>query len=91
MVDTPEIPKKTARDKAELLIKMTKEAQRVERRTGAKACIVICMFEDGNEMTIQDAGRFPMPPDHFYGVMIQAHKNGQLGHNTPKSRIIKPH
>lgn len=88
---TDEKSKLTAREKAELIVKMTKEAQKLERRLGAKACIVICMFENNNELIVQDAGRFPMPPDHFYNIMIQAHKNGQLGHNSPKSKIIKPH
>lgn len=80
-------PTMTARDKAKLLVKMTKEADMIERRLGAKACIVICMFEDGNQLTVQDAGRFPMPPDHFYNVMVQAHQNGQLDHNGPSTLI----
>lgn len=93
MVDTPEVPKRTPRDKAATLVQMAKEAQRVERRTGAASCIIICLFEEDNQLQIQDAGRFPMPPDQFYNIMIQAHQNGQLGHNSPKnkSRIIKPH
>lgn len=90
MTDVPEIPKKTARTKAETLVQMSKEAQRVQRRIGADACIVICFFKDGKEITLQDAGQFPMPPADFYGHMVNAHKNGQLGHNAPKSRIIKP-
>lgn len=88
MTDDTKLPKLADRDKAELLLQMTKEAQRVERRTGAEACIVICMFRDGDQLVIQDAGKFPMPPQHFYQVVLQAHKNGQLGHNSPK--IIKP-
>ena len=96
MSDIPEPAKKSARDKAALLVQMTKEAQRVERRTGAAACIVICFFEEGPEtnktITLQDAGRFPMPPDQLYELMIQAHQNGQMGNHVPKaSRIIKPH
>lgn len=89
MTDLPEKPKMTARDKAEMILRMTKEADRVARRTGAEACIVICVFRDGDQLTIQDAGRFVMPPPHFYNAMIQAHENGQLG--APKSKIIKPH
>ncbi len=88
MSEPPDISKLGTRDRAELLLKMTKEAQRVERRTGAAACIVICMFEENGQLIIQDAGKFPMPPQHFYSVVLQAHKNGQLGHNSPK--IIKP-
>lgn len=80
------------RNHAEMITQMTKEAQRVARRTGAEACIVICMFKDGDSLRFQDAGQFPMPPDHFYHVMQNAHKQGQLGHNNPKaSKIIKPH
>ena len=93
MTDVPEIPKKGVRTQAEIILQMTKEAQRVERRIGAQSCVVICFFDDGNnQIRVQDAGRFPMPPDQFYDLMIQAHVNGQLGHNSPKkSRIIKPH
>jgi hypothetical protein len=94
VTDDPEAPpvNKTARDKAALIVQMTKEAKRVERRTGAKACIVICMFEDEGKLTVQDAGMFPMPPEQFYNIMQQAHSNGQLDHlNGKKPRIIKPH
>lgn len=93
MVDVPEIPKKGVRTQAELIVQMTKEAQRVERRTGAKSCIVICFFEENGQIRVQDAGRFPMPPDQFYEVMIRAHSQGKFGEaNAPKkSRIIKPH
>ncbi len=94
MTDATEIPKKGARTKAEIIVQMTKEAQRVERRVGAKSCIVICFFEEGSEagkkITVQDAGRFPMPPNEFYELMIQAHSQGLLD-QKPKSRIIKPH
>lgn len=92
MADAPLKPKMTAAEKAEMIVKMTSEAKRIERRTQAEACVVICIFREGDQLTIQDAGRFPMPPDHFYNIMIQAHQNGQLGHNAPKaSKIIKPH
>lgn len=86
--EAPPVLKRTAHQKAELLLQMTKEAKRVERRTGAEACIVICMFRDGDQLIVQDAGQFPMPPQHFYKVIIKAHENGQLGHNSPK--ILKP-
>lgn len=90
MTDTPVIPKKSdARTKAEILVQMTKEAQRVERRIGAKACVVICFFEDGKQVTVQDAGTFPYPPDQVYDLMKQAHVNGQLGEQKRKSRIIR--
>lgn len=87
---TEEVPKMTDRDKAEMIIKMTKEAQRVERRTGADSCIVICIFREGDTLTFQDAGRFPMPPEAFYKVMGNSHEKGLLDHK-PKSKIIKPH
>ena len=93
MTETIE-PKKTARTKAEMLLQITKEAKKVEQRTGATACIVICFFEEGGEkgknITVQDAGRFPMPPTEFYEMMVQAHSKGLLDH-IPKSKIIKPH
>lgn len=92
MTDTPEKPKiKTARDKAKLMLDMTKEAEHVERRLGVDACIVICMFkqEDG-QLAIQDAGKFPMPPGDLYRIMIQAHEQGLMGNKPKKSRILKP-
>lgn len=100
MTDTPETPaKKSVRTKAEIIVQMTKEAQRVERRLGANSCIVICFFEDQDEaanervknIRVQDAGRFPMPPNEFYELMIRAHEQGLMSIKPPKSRIIKPH
>lgn len=82
--------KKTAREKAELLLQMSKEAKRVERRLGAEACIVICIYKEEDSLTFQDAGRFPMPPEYFYKIMQDAHKKKLL--NTDGTRkIIKPH
>lgn len=82
-------------DQAKTIIKMSKEAERVKRHIGAESCIVICIFKDDNQLCVQDAGMFPMPPVDFYHIMQQAHMNGQLGHNSPKlkptSRIIKAH
>lgn len=89
MTDVPEQkPKMTARDRAEMILKMTRESDRVARRTGAEACIVICVFREGNQLTIQDAGKFVMPPAQLYNTMINAHTNGQLG--SPR-KILKPH
>ncbi|KAH0548132.1 hypothetical protein GP486_008139 [Trichoglossum hirsutum] len=58
---------------------MAKEAKMLERKLGAEACVVICVFKEGNTLTFQDAGRFPMPPDNFYEVMQNAHKQNLLG------------
>jgi hypothetical protein len=72
-----------------LLKKMKKEADLLERRLGAEACIVICMFKNGDHLTVQDAGKFPMEPEPFYNVMIQAHRNGQLDKIKPKHKTMK--
>lgn len=83
----------TDRDKAELILKLTKEAQFIEKRLGAQACIVICFFENGKEITVQDAGCFPMPPDDFYEVMVNAHRSGALApaiKTKGPARILKP-
>ncbi len=83
---------KKPRDKAEIIVQMNKEAQRIKHRLGAEACIVIGFFKEGNQITVQDVGQFPMPPAQFYQLMIQAHSNGMLGpENKVKSKIIKPH
>ena len=81
-------PKLTARNKAELLVQMTKEAKQLTRKLHATACIVICMFEEDGEIMLQDAGMFPMPPAEFYELVQQAHKNGQLGPIAKK--ILRP-
>lgn len=83
-------PKPSARDRAKTLVHMTKEAKLLERRLGADACIVIAIFKDGDQQVFQDAGLFPMPPEHFYHVMSTAHAQGFMD-ETPKSKIIRPH
>lgn len=94
MTDDPDkvivekLPKLTARDKAELLVQMTKEAKQLTRKLHATACIVICMFEDEGQIRLQDAGMFPMPPADFYELVKQAHQNGQLGPTAKK--ILRP-
>lgn len=87
-VNDKKLPKLSARDKAELVVQMTKEAKQLTRKLRASACIVICMFEDEGQIRVQDAGMFPMPPVDFYDLLQQAHKNGQLG-NTAK-KILRP-
>lgn len=97
MTDEPEKPEDDVKGRdwrkpAEMVLQLTKEAQRVARRTGAESCIVICIFRDGDTLRFQDAGGFPMPPDHFYHVMQQAHLNGQMSDGKGKKpKIIKPH
>lgn len=88
--DIPISAKMTARDKAKLLHKMGLEAVKLAEVLGAEACIVIGVFKDGNQLIIQDAGKFPMPPTKFYNVMIQAHLTGQLD-PLPKAKNIKHH
>jgi hypothetical protein len=78
----------TAHERAELIVKMTKEAERVSRRTGAAACVVICMFNEGSNVTVQDAGKFPLPPQNFYNLMQQAHQNGQMATDKAKKKVI---
>ena len=80
-------PIMTDEEKLAILEKMKAEAVRVGRRTGADACIVICMFQEGEKLTIQDAGKFPMPPINFYNLMIQAHQSGLM--DTKKRRPSK--
>lgn len=85
-----EVPGRDWRKPAEMVMQMSKEAERVARRTGAETCVVICIFKDGDQLRFQDAGKFPMPPDHFYHVMQQAHINGQMT-NEKKPSILKAH
>ena len=88
MSDEPKPKKLTARDKAELLVQMTKEAKQITRKLHASACIMICMFEEDGKIMIQDAGLFPMPPVDFYELLQNAHKNGQMGDTAKK--ILRP-
>jgi hypothetical protein len=72
------------------IMKMTK--QEAPFAAGLRTCVVIGIFRM-DQLRLQDAGLFPMPPHQFYELMKQAHINGQLGHNSPKmrpSKIIKP-
>ena len=90
-----DIPIKAERTKEEMLEQMVKEAKRVERRMGAKSCVVICFFEGAQEpgiknVTVQDAGKFPMPPVEFYKLMVHAHEQGLMD-LKPKSKIIQLH
>jgi len=89
MTDSPKA-KRTPHDRAKLIIKMMKEAKRVENSVGAKACIVICLFDEPDgQVSVQDAGKFPMPPDKFYNIILQAHEHGLLGEQKKKSKIIR--
>ena len=81
-------PKLIARDKAELLVQMTKEAKQITHKLRASACIVVCMFEEKGKILVQDAGMFPMPPADFYQLLQNAHKNGQMGDTAKK--ILRP-
>lgn len=89
MTDTTEKPKMTAREKAEMIIRMNNQAERLGRRLGAESCIVICIFKEGKQLIIQDAGKFPMPPEQLYEAMGMAHANGALD-DKPKSKILRP-
>lgn len=89
MAKNNEKPKMTAHDRAEMIIKMTKQADRATRTLGAEASILICVFKDGNQLVIQDAGKYPMPPEQLYEAMQHAHANGQMD-LKPKSRILRP-
>ena len=82
-------PRKGLRDHAEMIMQMTKLAKQVERRTGAEACVLICVFRDGDQLRFQDAGRFPTQPDHFYSIMQQAHSQGLLT-EKPKKKMLRP-
>jgi hypothetical protein len=93
--DEPEKDYHPLREKAETILRMNGEVKRIQRKLRANAVVIIAMFKDENDqLTFQDVGMFPCPPDQFYDIMQQAHVNGQLGHNSPKlkvtSRIIKP-
>lgn len=80
----------TDEEKNEIIHKMDKECKRIQRRLGAEACVVIGMFKNGDELMFQDVGNFPMPPEHFYTIMIQAHKQGKMT-LTSKPKLIIPH
>lgn len=85
MEKTPSFKK--ARDKAKLMLELTKEAEVVEKRLKVKAVIVIAMLEENGQIFIQDAGRFPMPPQQLYQLLIQAHTPQP---SPPSSKLIKP-
>jgi len=63
---------------AEIMEKIKTEAKRVSRKIGADACVIIGIFKNGDSVRFQDAGLFPMPPEHFYHVMKQAHEKNKV-------------
>jgi hypothetical protein len=90
MSEEPET--KTRRD-ARRLQEIRKESELLTRRMGAESVIVIAIFKEGDQLTVQDGGKFPMPPDVFYEGLAQLHKNGDLvaPENKVKKKIIIPH
>jgi len=76
------------------LIQMKTEVERLQKQLGAECVILIGIYKVEDQLRFQDVGRFPMPPEHFYEVMKNAHINGQLQHDgvkfKPTSKIIKP-
>ncbi len=78
---------------ARRLLEIRTESEMLTRRMGAQSVIVIAIFKEGDNLTVQDGGKFPMPPDQFYEGMAQLHRDGKLGHalvNRPKKKIILP-
>lgn len=77
---------------ARRLREIQKESELLTRRMGAESVIVIAIFKEGDQLTVQDGGRFPMPPEVFYEGLSQLHKNGQLvvPENKVKKKIILP-
>lgn len=90
MIDEPE---SKARRDARRLQELRTESELLTRRMGAESVIVIAIFKEGDQLTVQDGGRFPMPPEVFYEGLAQLHKNGQLvaPENKVKKKIILPH
>jgi hypothetical protein len=90
MTDEPETK---ARRNARRLQEIRKESELLTRRMGAESVIVIAIFKEGDQLTVQDGGKFPMPPDVFYTGLAQLHLNGDLTvpENKVKKKIILPH
>ena len=86
-----EIETKQRRD-ARRLREIQIESENLTRRMGAQSVILIAIFKEGDQLTVQDGGKFPMPPEQFYAGMSDFHKNGQLvaPANNVKKRIIRP-
>ena len=81
-------------DLAKKLTQMKTESERLQKQLGAECVVLIGIYKVGDQLRFQDVGRFPMPPEHFYEVMKNAHINGQLEYDgvkfKPTSKIIKP-
>lgn len=85
-------PETVERRNARRLREIQKESELLTRRMSAESVIVIAIFKEGDQLTVQDGGRFPMPPEVFYEGLAQLHKHGQLRvpENQVKKKIIIP-
>lgn len=92
MSEHSEKPETKQRRDARRLREIQIESETLTRRMGAQSVIVIAIFKEGAQLTVQDGGRFPMPPEQFYEGLAQLHKNGQLSvfGNKVKKKIILP-
>jgi len=89
-----EEPESKQRRDARRLQEIRKESELLTRRMGAESVIVIAIYKEGDQLTVQDGGKFPMPPELFYQGMSNLHTNGQLSAgpvDKRKKKIILPH
>lgn len=90
MTEVP--PESKQRRDARRLRELQIESETLTRRMGAESCIVIAIFKEGAQLTVQDGGKFPMPPEQFYEGLSQLHRDGQLVIPENKvKKIILPH
>lgn len=89
---TEEPPETKQRRDARRLRELQIESEMLTRRMGAESVIVIAIFKEGDQLTVQDGGKFPMPPEVFYHGLSQLHKDGKLvaPENKVKKKIILP-
>lgn len=90
---TEKPPETKQRRDARRLREIQIESETLTRRMGAESVIVIAIYKEGDQLTVQDGGRFPMPPDQFYQGLSELHQNGKLvaPENKVKKKIILPH
>lgn len=89
--ESNETETKQRRD-ARRLREIQRESELVTRRLGAESVILVAIFKEGLQLTVQDGGKFPMPPEQFYEGLSELHKNGQLvsPENKTTRKLILP-
>ena len=63
----------TPERRAQVMRKISKEADRAAARIGADAVMIVAFFRHGEYLHLQDGGKTPVPPKELYERLASAH------------------